>query len=146
MGGAQVNLGRAVFWDLKNRLPRSVTTMDWENSFVSVYSRDNPNLLFSMCGFEVRILPKIRMSSEGFANKVRRACPHRRVKCRSRRCQGFLCFRCSSAAAIALWCNGNRHVVLGIWFASFLWKRRSPCWEKCYFAKFGGSGCAGATT
>ena len=34
-----VNLGRAVFWDLKNRLPRSVTTLDWDNSFVSVYSR-----------------------------------------------------------------------------------------------------------
>ena len=48
-----VNLGRAVFWDIKNRLPRSLTTLDWESSFVSVYSRDNPNLLFSMCGFEV---------------------------------------------------------------------------------------------
>jgi pre-mRNA-processing factor 8 len=69
----QVNLGRAVFWDMKNRLPRSVTTLDWDNSFVSVYSRDNPNLLFSMAGFEVRILPKIRMASEGFANKVREA-------------------------------------------------------------------------
>lgn len=49
-----VNLGRAVFWDLKNRLPRSLTTLEWENSYVSVYSRDNPNLLFSMSGFEVR--------------------------------------------------------------------------------------------
>tara|TARA_B100000795_G_scaffold268839_1_gene256657 strand:+ start:70 stop:2532 length:2463 start_codon:yes stop_codon:yes gene_type:complete len=49
-----VNLGRAVFWDIKNRLPRSVTTVDWEESFVSVYSKDNPNLLFNMCGFEVR--------------------------------------------------------------------------------------------
>lgn len=49
-----VNLGRAVFWDMKNRMPRSLTTLDWDNSFVSVYSRDNPNLLFSMCGFEVR--------------------------------------------------------------------------------------------
>jgi pre-mRNA-processing factor 8 len=29
---------------------------------VSVYSKDNPNLLFNMCGFEVRILPKIRMA------------------------------------------------------------------------------------
>ena len=36
---------------------------------MSVYSRDNPNLLFSMSGFEVRILPKIRMAAEGFANK-----------------------------------------------------------------------------
>ena len=49
-----VNLGRAVFWHIKNQLPRSVTTVEWENSFVSVYSKDNPNLLFNMCGFEVR--------------------------------------------------------------------------------------------
>ena len=55
-----VNLGRAVFWEIKNRLPRSLTTIEWEYSFVSVYSKDNPNLLFSMCGFDVRILPKIR--------------------------------------------------------------------------------------
>ncbi|KAH9862380.1 Pre-mRNA-processing-splicing factor 8 [Plenodomus biglobosus] len=55
-----VNLGRAVFWDLKNRLPRSVTTIEWDDTFASVYSRDNPNLLFSMNGFEVRILPKMR--------------------------------------------------------------------------------------
>ena len=64
-----VNLGRAVFWELKNRLPRSVTTLEWENSFASVYSRDNPNLLYSMCGFEVRILPKIRMLHEEFLHK-----------------------------------------------------------------------------
>ncbi|KAK8914653.1 hypothetical protein KSP39_PZI024034 [Platanthera zijinensis] len=63
-----VNLGRSVFWDMKNRLPRSITTLEWENSFVSVYSKDNPNLLFSMCGFEVRILPKIRMTLEAFSN------------------------------------------------------------------------------
>jgi hypothetical protein len=41
-----VNLGRAVFWDMRNRLPRSMTTFEWTNSFVSVYSQDNPNLLF----------------------------------------------------------------------------------------------------
>jgi pre-mRNA-processing factor 8 len=64
-----VNLGRAVFWDLKNRLPRSVTTIEWDESFVSVYSRDNPNLLFSMCGFEVRILPKIRNQNDEFPVK-----------------------------------------------------------------------------
>lgn len=54
-----VNLGRAIFWDIQNRLPRSITTMDWENSFVSVYSgpSTNPNLLFDMNGFEVRIQP-----------------------------------------------------------------------------------------
>eukprot|EP00898_Chlorokybus_atmophyticus_P000280 jgi/Chlat1/1252/Chrsp115S01693 len=64
-----VNLGRAVFWDMRNRLPRSITTLDWDNSFVSVYSKDNPNLLFSMSGFEVRILPKIRMAQEAFTSK-----------------------------------------------------------------------------
>ncbi|CAJ2506389.1 Uu.00g005190.m01.CDS01 [Anthostomella pinea] len=64
-----VNLGRAVFWDLKNRLPRSVTTIEWDDTFASVYSRDNPNLLFSMSGFEVRILPKIRNQSDEFPIK-----------------------------------------------------------------------------
>ncbi|KAH6708123.1 hypothetical protein VD0002_g5478 [Verticillium dahliae] len=64
-----VNLGRAVFWDLKNRLPRSITTIEWDDSFTSVYSRDNPNLLFSMCGFEVRILPKIRNQNDEFPVK-----------------------------------------------------------------------------
>jgi pre-mRNA-processing factor 8 len=29
-----------------------------------VYSRDNPNLLFNMSGFEVRIKPKCRMLGE----------------------------------------------------------------------------------
>lgn len=65
-----VNLGRAVFWDIKNRLPRSLTTLNWDNSFVSVYSKDNPNLLFDMAnGFEVRILPKIRAVDGEFVNK-----------------------------------------------------------------------------
>jgi pre-mRNA-processing factor 8 len=64
-----VNLGRAVFWDMKNRLPRSITTIEWDDTFASVYSRDNPNLLFSMCGFEVRILPKIRNQNEEFPIK-----------------------------------------------------------------------------
>lgn len=59
-----VNLGRAVFWDMKNRLPRSITTLDWDVSMVSVYSSENPNLLFDMCGFEVRIQPiKLNRSS-----------------------------------------------------------------------------------
>eukprot|EP01124_Arcella_intermedia_P026087 TRINITY_DN4820_c0_g2_i2.p1 TRINITY_DN4820_c0_g2~~TRINITY_DN4820_c0_g2_i2.p1 ORF type:complete len:1419 (+),score=296.34 TRINITY_DN4820_c0_g2_i2:2912-7168(+) len=64
-----VNLGRAFFWDIKNRLPRSVTTIEWDTSFVSVYSKDNPNLLFSMGGFDVRILPKCRTFSEEFTLK-----------------------------------------------------------------------------
>jgi len=52
-----VNLGRAIFWDIKNRLPRSISSLDWDDSFVSVYSSDNPNLLFDMNGFEIRIQP-----------------------------------------------------------------------------------------
>lgn len=61
--------GRAVFWDIKNRLPRSVTTIQWDNSFVSVYSKDNPNLLFNMCGFECRILPKVNNLNLSFQNQ-----------------------------------------------------------------------------
>ncbi|KAL8797058.1 MAG: hypothetical protein Q9195_000829 [Heterodermia aff. obscurata] len=64
-----VNLGRAVFWDLKNRLPRSITTIEWDDTFASVYSKDNPNLLFSMSGFEVRILPKSRNQNDEFPIK-----------------------------------------------------------------------------
>jgi pre-mRNA-processing factor 8 len=64
-----VNLGRATFWDIKNRLPRSVTTIDWDVSFVSVYSKDNPNVLFNMCGFEVRILPKCRIANDELASR-----------------------------------------------------------------------------
>lgn len=62
-----VNLGRAVFWEIKNRLPRSLTTIEWEKSFVSVYSKDNPNFLFNMEGIDVRILPKIRSYTEEFS-------------------------------------------------------------------------------
>jgi len=67
-----VNLGRAVFWDMKNRLPRSLTTLDWDNSFVSVYSADNPNLLFDMSGFEVRIKPlkATKALQPGFADQA----------------------------------------------------------------------------
>eukprot|EP00190_Bangiopsis_sp_CCMP1999_P005756 CAMPEP_0198726864 /NCGR_PEP_ID=MMETSP1475-20131203/3782_1 /TAXON_ID= ORGANISM="Unidentified sp., Strain CCMP1999" /NCGR_SAMPLE_ID=MMETSP1475 /ASSEMBLY_ACC=CAM_ASM_001111 /LENGTH=1179 /DNA_ID=CAMNT_0044488837 /DNA_START=100 /DNA_END=3639 /DNA_ORIENTATION=- len=65
--------------------------MSWENAFVSVYSRDNPNLLFDMCGFEVRVLPKIRAeggilpqgdgiwSLQNEATKERTACAYLRV-------------------------------------------------------------------
>ncbi|XP_026190475.1 pre-mRNA-processing-splicing factor 8 [Cyclospora cayetanensis] len=64
-----VNLGRAVFWEISNRLPRSLATLNWSSSFASVYSVDNPNLLFSMAGFECRILPKIRMQTEEFSQR-----------------------------------------------------------------------------
>lgn len=56
-----VNLGRAVFWEVEGRVPSSLALVKWDDSFVSVYSKNNPNLLFTLCGFEVRILPKHRM-------------------------------------------------------------------------------------
>ena len=64
-----VNLARATFWEMNNRLLRSVTYMQWDNSYVNVYSKSNPNLLFDMCGFEVRILPKVRSTPETFILK-----------------------------------------------------------------------------
>ena len=65
-----INLGRAVFWNVKQSLPRSLTTIEWEDTFVSVYSQNNPQLLFSMYGFGIRILPKIQtMSGEQFSLK-----------------------------------------------------------------------------
>lgn len=57
---SDVLLGRACFWEIKNRLPRALCTIIWEGSFASVYSADNPNILFEQQGFEVRILPKVR--------------------------------------------------------------------------------------
>lgn len=63
-----VNLGRAVFWLMQNRLPVSITTLDWEDSFASVYSKSNPNLLFSLAGFEVRILPRCRIEDRSGSN------------------------------------------------------------------------------
>lgn len=64
---SDVNLARAIFWDVTGKVPQSLANIVWEKSFVSVYSRHNPNLLFEMCGFEVRILPKSR-SDEVLSN------------------------------------------------------------------------------
>ncbi|CAF2508128.1 unnamed protein product [Rotaria sp. Silwood2] len=54
---------------LLNRLPRSLTPILWETSFVSVYSKNNPNLLFNMCGFESCLLPKRLFIHEEFVHK-----------------------------------------------------------------------------
>jgi pre-mRNA-processing factor 8 len=55
-----VSLSRAVLWDFRRRLPASMAEITKDTSFVSVYSENNPNLLFDMCGFELRILPLCR--------------------------------------------------------------------------------------
>jgi pre-mRNA-processing factor 8 len=51
-----VNLGRAVFWEIKNKLPRCLTTINWENSFVSVYSKDNRKIFINKNIFLINIL------------------------------------------------------------------------------------------
>ena len=53
----------------QNLLPRALTTCEWENSFVSGYSKDNPNLLFNMGGVEVRVKPKCRMHLEALTHR-----------------------------------------------------------------------------
>jgi hypothetical protein len=50
--GGTHSLEAVVFF---NHLAHLIRQVEWENSFVSVYSKDNPNLLFNMCGFEVRV-------------------------------------------------------------------------------------------
>ncbi|KAG1726357.1 uncharacterized protein EDB91DRAFT_1086808 [Suillus paluster] len=46
--------------NIKNSLPHSLMTIEWEDTFASIYLKDNPQLLFSICRFEILILPKIR--------------------------------------------------------------------------------------
>ncbi|CCD23994.1 U4/U6-U5 snRNP complex subunit PRP8 NDAI_0C03340 [Naumovozyma dairenensis CBS 421] len=80
-----VNLGRAVFWEIQGRVPSSLTVLDWSTSFASVYSKNNPNLLFTMCGFEVRILPKHRTAEvlstdEGVWDLINEATKQRTAK------------------------------------------------------------------
>jgi pre-mRNA-processing factor 8 len=59
-----VNFGKSLFYLIKNRIPPSLSTIEWNESFVSVYSRDNPQLLFDMLGFEVRLIPHERQARE----------------------------------------------------------------------------------
>lgn len=57
---ADVHLARAAFWQLRNRLPAAIFSLVWDDSWVSVYSAENPAAHFSLEGFEVRILPTTR--------------------------------------------------------------------------------------
>lgn len=82
---SDVNLGKAVFWEISSRIPSSITSIEWKDSFASVYSPENANLLFSMCGFEVRILPRVRMdeitsSQEGVWDLVNHQTKERTAK------------------------------------------------------------------
>lgn len=60
---SDVTLGRAVHWEVAARVPPSFTEMKWEDTYASVYSVENANILFTLCGFEVRVVPKIRLEA-----------------------------------------------------------------------------------
>lgn len=64
-----VSLGKSVYLEIANRILPSICTIDWSTTFASVYSKDNPNLLFNICGFDVRILPKTRAKEDEFVIK-----------------------------------------------------------------------------
>jgi pre-mRNA-processing factor 8 len=55
-----VLLSKAVIWSFQNRIPPSFCTLSDRDIFASVYSETNPNLLFDMMGFEVRLLPAVK--------------------------------------------------------------------------------------
>ncbi|CBH14584.1 PRP8 protein homologue [Trypanosoma brucei gambiense DAL972] len=64
-----VNLARAVIWEFRGRLPPGIADINESNALASVYSKDNPNLLFDMGGFSVRILPVVRTEDEVLENE-----------------------------------------------------------------------------
>ena len=55
-----VHLGRAVFWEFQGRVPDTFADIKWEETMASVYSKENSNVLFTMCGFDIRIQPRVR--------------------------------------------------------------------------------------
>lgn len=56
-----VDLGRAVHWKVSTSLIPSITNLKWEKTFVSIYGKNNPHMHFEMCGFEIRLSPKLRV-------------------------------------------------------------------------------------
>ncbi|EGG03211.1 uncharacterized protein MELLADRAFT_90351 [Melampsora larici-populina 98AG31] len=54
-----VKLQNTLFWDIKTRLTRSLTTIEWIDTNARVYSKDTIDLLYSTYDYEFRILPKI---------------------------------------------------------------------------------------
>lgn len=59
-----VNLARAVLYEFSGRLPPYIAEMTDENSSACVYSKDNPNLLFELGGFSIRMLPVSRTTDD----------------------------------------------------------------------------------
>ena len=55
----------AIHAQVQNRLPRALTTVEGENSFVSVYSKDNPNLLFNMGGRRLSVVIELQVRIDG---------------------------------------------------------------------------------
>ena len=53
-------LSYALFNLIYLSIPSSIVTILWSNTFISIYSQENPNMLCSLCGFEIRLLPASR--------------------------------------------------------------------------------------
>ncbi|KAL0246061.1 hypothetical protein GEMRC1_007277 [Eukaryota sp. GEM-RC1] len=62
-------LGKALFWQLKQRVPSSMVALSWNNSFISVFSTHNPALLFEIANFDIRIVPVARIGKDAVANR-----------------------------------------------------------------------------
>lgn len=83
-----VNLARAVLHEFSGRIPSYIGEINEANSFVSVYSKDNPNLLFDMAGFSVRMLPVSRVEEELLESESMWSLRHRTTK--DITCRAFL--------------------------------------------------------
>ena len=48
-------IGKSIYFTISSRIPTSIATLEWSDTFPCVYSHNNPNLLFSMAGFDVKM-------------------------------------------------------------------------------------------
>ncbi|XP_075591060.1 uncharacterized protein LOC142597946 [Dermatophagoides farinae] len=55
-------LANVVYTFISARIPKYVAEICASDSFVSIYSAENPNLLLKMCNFDLRFLPRCRES------------------------------------------------------------------------------------
>ncbi|KAL0204935.1 hypothetical protein P9112_000242 [Eukaryota sp. TZLM1-RC] len=63
-------VARALFWNLKQRIPSALCNLSWNDSFMSVYSSSNPALLIELSQFDLRIVPVSRIGKDAVANRT----------------------------------------------------------------------------
>eukprot|EP00834_Sanchytrium_tribonematis_P005171 NODE_296_length_10502_cov_0.638374.p1 type:complete len:2225 gc:universal NODE_296_length_10502_cov_0.638374:3591-10265(+) len=51
-----VMVGKSIYFTILSRLPSSICSLNWSETFPCVYNQNNPNILFTMCGFDVRLV------------------------------------------------------------------------------------------